>query len=135
MATSKKVWKSAATIAATDGYGGSTPDLAADEAWDFTSDIDLETDGYDTALIYLEHDSSGTTDNIVMAIFPSIDGTDRADNPVSPIEYDATAGTDTQEPPIVVKDLQHFAVGVKTTGSTDTFDYRIRWTASRRDVS
>ncbi|MDY6893885.1 MAG: hypothetical protein SVO01_00480 [Thermotogota bacterium] len=135
MATGKKVWKGEATIKSTDGYGGGDADLAADEAWDFSGDIDLETNGYEGALIYLEHDSSGTTDNIILGIFPSVDGTDRATNPLRQIEYDATGGVDTQEPPVKVFDLQHFEIGVKTSGTTDTFDYRIRWDAWRWDVS
>lgn len=135
MATAKKVWKGEATIKATDGYGGTDADLAADGAWDFSGDIDLETDGYEAALVYLEHDSAGTTDNIILGIFPSVDGTDRADNPIFEIEFDATSGTDMQEAAIVVNDLQHFEVGVKTSGTTDTFDYRIRWDAWRWDIS
>jgi len=135
MATAKKVWKGEATIKSTNAYGGGDSDLAADETWDFSGDIDLETNGYEGALIYLEHDSSGTTDNIILGIFPSVDGSDRADNPIVEIEFDASGGGDTQEAPIVVKDLQHFEVGVRTSGTTDTFDYRIRWDAWRWDIS
>ena len=135
MATAKKIWKGEATIKATNGYSGGDADLAADQAWDFSGNIDLETNGYEGALIYLEHDSSGTTDNIILGIFPSVDGTDRADTPILEIEFDATGGGDTQEYSVIVRDLQHFEVGVKTSGTTDTFDYRIRWDAWRWDVS
>jgi hypothetical protein len=135
MATAKKVWKGEATIKATNGYGGGDGDLAADQAYDYSGDIDLETNGYEAAIIYLEHDSGGTTDSIIMGVFPSVDGTDRATNALFEIEYDATSSADTQEPGVVVRDLQHFEVGVKTTGTTDTFDYRIRWDAWRWDVS
>jgi len=135
MATAKKVWKGEATLVATDGYSGVDDDLAADEAWDLSADVDLETDGYEGALVYLEHDSSDTTDNIILGIFPSVDGTDVSDNPILEIEFDATAGSNTQEYPVIVRDLQHFMVGVKTSGTTDTFDYRIRWDAWRWDVS
>ena len=131
MATISKSWKGEATLVSTNAYGGATADLAADSAYDYSGDVDLETLGYEGALVYLEHDSAGTTDNIVLGIFPSVDGTDHADNPIYEIEFDATGGADTQEAPIVVKDLQHFRVGVKTTGTTDTFDYRIRWDAWR----
>lgn len=135
MATAKKVWAGESTYLATDGYSGGTSDLAADSAYDYGADIDLETNGYEGAIVYLEHDSSGTTDNIVLGIFSSVDGTDFAGNADWEIEFDATSGADTQEPGIVVKDLQHFRVGVKTTGTTDTFDYRIRYDAWRWDVS
>lgn len=135
MSTAKKVWKGEATIKSTNGYGGGDPDLAADEAYDFSGDIDLETNGYEAAIIYLEHDSAGTTDNIILGIFPSVDGSDRADNPLFEIEFDAASGADIQEAAIIVKDLQHFEVGVKTNGTTNTFDYRIRWDAWRWDIT
>lgn len=135
MATGKKSWKGEAILLATDGYGGGTADLAADGAYDLSADVDLETNGYEGAIFYLEHDSSGTTDNIVFGVFSSVDGTDFADNPDFEIEFDATAGTDTQEPGIIVMDLQHLKVGVRTTGTTNTFDYRIRWDAWRWDIS
>ena len=135
MATAKKVWKGEATLLATNGYSGGTSDLAADQAYDYSADIDLETDGYEGALVFLEHDSAGTTDDIVLSIFPSIDGSDFADNPIYSQQFTATSGADTGEAPVVVKDLSHFRVGVKTTGTTDTFDYRIRWDAWRWDVS
>lgn len=135
MATAKKVWKGEAVLAETNGYGGAVADLAADGAYDYTNDIDLETNGYEGALVQLEHDSSGTTDNIILGIFPSLDGTNFSDNPLFEIEYDASSGADTMEAAIVVKDLSHFRVGVKTNGTTDTFDYQITWDAWRWDVS
>ena len=134
-ATIKYVWKGEATVAYTNGYGGAVDDLAADEAWDYTADIDLETNGYMGAIVYLEHDSAGTTDNIIMGIFPSVDGTDFPDSPIAEIEYDDNGGADTQEPGIWVHDTQHFRVGVKTSGTTDTYDYRIRWDAWRADAT
>ena len=135
MAIAKKTWKGEVVIAETNGYGGAVADLAADGAYDYTSNIDLETAGYEGALVQLEHDSSGTTDNIVLGIFPSLDGTNFSVNPIFEIEFDATGGADTREAVVVVKDLSHFRVGVKTTGTTDTFDYQITWDAWRWDVS
>lgn len=135
MTIAKKVWKGEATIKATDAYGGGDADLAADEAWDFSGNIDLETDGYEGALVYLEHNSIGTTDNIIVGVFPSIDGADRVDDPCTQIEYDASSGADIQESPIVVLHLQHFEIGVKTSGTNDSFDYRIRWDAWRWEIS
>lgn len=134
-ATVKYVWKGETVIAETDGYGGAVADLAADGAWDFTANIDLETDGYFGAIITLEHDSAGTTDNIILGIFPSYDGTNFADSPITEKPYDATAGTDTQEPGYPVYNIPHFKIGVKTSGTTDTFDYQITWDAWRADAS
>ena len=136
MATISKVWNNEATIVATNAYGGTDADLAADSEWDFSGDIDLEADGFEGALVYLAFTASGLTDNIVLGIFPSVDGAtpNRATdgNPIIQIEY-TNGGGDTQQPPVVVKDLQHFEVGVKTNGTTDTFDYKILWDAWRWD--
>jgi len=132
MATAKKVWKGEATIRATNAYSGSDSDLAGDAAYDYSGDINLETSGYEGAIIYLEHTRTGSTDDLTLGIFPSVDGTDRSNNPIFTIEY--AGGGDTQEAGIVIRDLQHFEVGVKS-GSNDTYDYRIRWDAWRWDVS
>jgi hypothetical protein len=134
-ATIKYTWKGETVIAETNGYGGVVADLAADEAWDYTSDIDLETNGYFGAIVYLEFDSSGTTDNIILGIFPSYDGTNYADTPVSEVEYDDNGGVDTQAPGLWVHNTQHFKVGVKTSGTTNTFDYQITWDAWRADAT
>lgn len=135
MATEKLVWAGESTYLATNAYGGGTGDLAADGAYDYGADMDFETNGYAGAKVYLEHDSAGTTDNIVLGWFSSVDGSDFPDNPNWELEYDATGGGDTQEPGITIKDEQHGRLGVRTTGTTDTFDYRIRVDYWRFDAS
>ena len=135
MAIVKKVWKGEVDYLATNGYAGGQSDLAADGAYDYGADIDVETDGYEGIKVYLEHDSSGTTDNIILGWFESVDGSDFPDKPNWEIEYDATGGADTQEPCVKIEDCQHGRLGVKTTGTTDTFDYRIRIDYWRWDVS
>ncbi len=135
MATAKKIWKGEVTLAATNGYGAAVADLAADGAYDYTSGIDLETDGYEGAVISLEADSSGTTDNIIISCYGSTDGGATFDNePIYSIELDATSGADLQLS-FIIRDYPHVRFGVKTTGTTDTFDYRIIWDAWRWDVS
>lgn len=123
-----RAWDSAVTLAATDGYSGAVADLAADEAYDYTDSIDLSADAYERIAITLEFDSSGTTDNIIFSLFGSLDGTDFDDNPVWSVELDATSGADTQEsfsfPNI---NYPYIKFGVKTSGTTDTFDYRIKY--------
>lgn len=134
MGTGKIVWAGESTYLATNGYGGGTSDLAADAAYDYGADMDFETNGYLGAKVYLEHDSSGTTDNITLGFFASVNGSDFADNPKWEIEYDATSGADTQEDSISIDGEQHGRLGVKG-GNTDTFDYRIRVDYWRYDVS
>ena len=134
MATIKKVWKGEAILAYTNGYGGAVADLAADEAWDVTGDVDLETDGYEAAVFTLEYDGSGATDAIIVGVFNSLDGTDYDDLPIWEQQCDINGGVDTQIS-FLVEDLSHFRIGVKTSGTTDTFDYRLKYDAWRHDAT
>ncbi len=135
MATIKKVWKGEAILAYTNSYGGGVADLAADGAYDYTGDVDLETDGYEAANVTLEFDSSGTTDNIILGLFGSLDGSDFDDVALWEMEFDATSGNDLQVSIPGIRDLSHFRFGVKTNGTTNTFDYRIKWDAWRWDAT
>lgn len=123
----KKQWDIASVIlAATNGYGGAVADLAADGAYDYTNAVDLVS-GDDRGLVgTLEYDSAGTTDNIIISAFGSIDGTNFDDTPLWSMTCDATSGTDTQIS-FTIKDYPYTKFGVKTTGTTDTFDYRITY--------
>ena len=112
-------------IAQTDGYGGATPDLALDQAYDYTADIDLETNGYWGMWLTLEHDSAGTTDSIVISYFASYDGTNFDDVPLWSVTCDATSGANTQVTFQMFPAPPHGRVGVKTVGTTDTFDYQL----------
>lgn len=127
----KKTWAGETVLAETDGYGGAVSDLAADQAYDYTSDINLETNGYEGAVVTLEYDSAGTTDNIIVSVFGSYDGSSNYDDtPIWSQECDATSGADTQIS-FIVSDLSHFRIGVKTSGTTNTFDYQITYDAWR----
>ena len=124
--TFKYLYPGDSTYLETDGYGGAAPDLAADNAYDFGADIDLETDGYYGVQVTLEHDSSGTTDDIVIGYFGSYDGTNYDDVPLFEIRCDASSGADLQQSFMVFPAPPHGKIGVKTIGSTtDTFDYQI----------
>jgi len=134
-ATVKVTYQSAQSAAATDGYSGGTSDLAADQAYDYTSDVDMETNGYFGIWIWLEHDSSGTTDDIIFAYFSSPDGTDFDDVAVfGPIQVDSD-GSDDQIGWYIANPPPHGRFGVKTSGTTDTYDYRIRYRGVRGDAS
>ena len=125
MADQKRKWASVVELAKTNGYSGAVPDLAADEAWDLSSSVDFVTNGYFGAEVTLEHDSSGTTDDIIVGVFPSIDGTDFDDEP----EFQMTCSSDgsDDQKSFFVYDYAYFKIGVKTSGTTDTFDYRIKY--------
>lgn len=124
--TYKYLYTADAAYLETDGYGGGAADLAADNAYDFGADIDLETNGYYGMWITLEHDSSGTTDDIVIGYFGSYDGTNFDDVALFEIRCDASSGADLQQAWGVFPAPPHGKIGVKTIGSTtDTFDYQI----------
>jgi hypothetical protein len=126
----EKDWATQLELAQTDAYGdGDTPDLAADQAYDDSNTVNLASDGYEGAQITFTFDSSGTTDNIIASVFASYDGTNFDDVEYWSIECDATSGASTQLT-FLVRDIMYFKVSVKTTGTTDTFDYELladRW--------
>lgn len=124
--TYKYLYAGDSTYLATDGYSGGQGDLAADNAYDFGADIDLETDGFYGMMITLEHDSSGTTDDIVIVYAASYDGTNYDDVYLFEILCDASSGADLQQSWMVFPAPPHGKIGVKTINTTtDTFDYRI----------
>ena len=123
--TYKYVYPAETVQAETNGYGGAVADLAADQAYDYTSDIDLETDGYYGVWVTLEFDSAGTTDNIIISYFGSYDGTNFDDVPLYSFEPDDNGGADTQVSFLLYPCPPHGRIGVKTSGTTDTFDYQI----------
>jgi len=129
MATIQKSWATPVTLAQTDFYGGSTPDLAADQAYDYTANVDLETNGYEDAHITVDYDGNGTTDNIIISVFASLDGTNYDD-----IELTSFPGSKTgndEQVSFVIKDVANFRIGVKTSGTTNTFGYQIKYQAWR----
>jgi len=130
--TLKYSYPAETTYLSTDGYGGATPDLAADQAYDLGADIDLETNGYYGVWVFLEHDSSGTTDDIIISYFGSYDGTNFDDVEL----WSATAesdGSDDQLSWLIYPAPPHGKLGVKTSGTTDTFDYQITYLPFRGD--
>lgn len=134
-ATIKYSYPAEIVAAETDGYGGAVADLDKDEAYDYTADIDLETNGYFGMWLTLEYDSVGTTDNIIISYFASYDGTNFDDTELWSVEVDATSGADEQITFQVIPAPPHGRIGVKTTGTTDTFDYQITYLPMRGDSS
>ncbi len=123
--TFKYLYPGDSTYLSTNGYGGGQADLAADGAYDYGADIDLETDGFYGMWITLEHDSAGTTDDIVLGYFSSYDGSSFDDVALWETTFDASSGADLQQSLAVFPAPPHGRLGVKTTGTTDTFDYQI----------
>ena len=119
MATINKNWTSAVQIIGSgDGYvtlSGTTES--------FSSDVDLESNGYEGAHLVVEinYDAS-PTDEVEISLYGSLDGSNYDDTPLWTIEGDN--GTDPQQLSFIVKDLAHFRIGVKQTGSTNSHDVR-----------
>ena len=89
----------------------------------FSSDVDLETNGYEGSHVIVEMDyDAGPTDEVEVAVYGSLDGTNYDDTPIFSQQGDHD--TDPQQLSFVIKDLLHFRVGVKQTGSTDSHNVR-----------
>jgi hypothetical protein len=125
MATISKNWASAVQIIGSgDGFvtlSGTTES--------FSSDVDLESNGYEGAHLVVEIDyDASPTDEVEISLYGSLDGSNYDDTPIWTIQGDS--GTDPQQLSFIVKDLAHFRIGVKQTGSTDSHDVRAyvqRW--------
>jgi hypothetical protein len=130
MATIKKNWAAVQDLYKTDGYGGSDADIDGTER--FSSDVDLESNGHEGAQCHLKYDASGTTDGLEVAVYGSLDGTNYDDIAMTKFTADNNGGAET-EISFVVKDVAHFRVGLKRSGSTDTFEAHLtcqRWNYS-----
>jgi len=119
MATIKRAFAALAQIIGSgDGYvtlSGTTES--------FSSDVDLETNGYDGSHVIVEVNFDSTpTDDVEVAIYGSLDGSNYDDTPIFSQQIDKD--TDPNQISLVIKDLLHFRIGVKQTGSTDSHDVR-----------
>lgn len=119
MATISKNWAAVSqVIGSGDGYvtlSGTTES--------FSSDVDLVTNGYEGVHLIVEtnYDAS-PTDEVEISLYGSLDGTNYDDTPVWSMQGDHDV--DPQQLSLVVKDLAHFRIGVKQTGSTNSHDVR-----------
>lgn len=119
MATINKNWASQSQIiGAGDGYvtlSGITES--------YSSDVDMETNGYEGAHVTIEIDYDATpTDEVKIKLYGSLDGSNYDDTPVWEMQGDKSV--DPQQLSFVVRDLAHFKVGVQQTGSTNSHNVR-----------
>jgi len=119
MATIKKNWAAQSQIEGTgDGYttlSGTTEE--------YSTDVDLETNGYEGAHVIVEinYDAS-PTDEVKIKLYGSLDGTNYDDTPMWEIQGDKSV--DPQQLSFIIKDLAHFRLGFQQTGSTNSHDVR-----------
>ncbi len=119
MATIKKNWASQSQIEGTgDGYttlSGTTEE--------YSSDVDMETNGYEGAHVTVEIDYDATpTDEVKIKLYGSLDGSNYDDTPIW--EMQADKGVDPQQLSFIIKDLAHFRLGFQQTGSTNSHNVR-----------
>lgn len=124
MATISKIWGAETTLYQTSAFGGTDAGVGSTEV--FTSDVDLETNGYEGAHVVVEADFPATpTDNLVVSVYASLDGVNYDDTPLYAFEIDN--GTDPNQVSFVVRDVAHFRIGLKSSGTTDTIDAQVKY--------
>jgi hypothetical protein len=109
MATIKKNWQSEQTIINAVGV---TTGLWSD-------DIDLETDGCEGAHVTVDTDfPASPTDNLVVEVRASLDGTNYDDTPLYKFEIDK--GIDPNQVSFIIKDVARFKLYCYRAGGTQT---------------
>lgn len=128
MATIIKTWTASAELHKTDAYGGTDADLAADQQYDYTSDVNLETNGYQGVQVQIKYrgnnaDTNKKPDKLLVDVFPSLDASNYDSEPIAHyvLENDNTH----RQMSFLVLDLAHFRLGIKTSDTNTTFDYQI----------
>jgi len=119
MATIKKIWASQSQF---EGVSDAYTTLSGTTE-EYSSDVDLETNGYEGAHVTVEIDYDATpTDEVKIKLYGSLDGSNYDDTPIW--EMQADKSVDPQQLSFIVKDLAHFRLGFQQTGSTDSHDVR-----------
>ena len=109
MGTISKSWGSEATIM----------DAVSVTTGSSSSDVDLETNGYEGTHVTVDADFPvSPTDNLIVEVLASLDGTNYDDTPLFSFTIDKD--TDPNQVSFVVKDVAHFKLYCKRDGSTDT---------------
>jgi len=138
MATIIKTWDAAVELAVTGAFGGAVAVVAADQAYDYTDDVDLETDGHQGCQVLVEamlnygdrgSQDSKMPDDLIVDVFASLDGALYDTIPYKSFIVNSKRDTMTQRFTFLVEELTHFRIGLRTTGTEDTFDYRITYQA------
>jgi hypothetical protein len=119
MSTAKRAFAAVAQIVGTsDGYVtlSSTTEI-------FSSNIDLETEGYEGCHIIVEVNFDATpTDDVDVKVYGSLDGTNYDDTPMTTRRIDK--GTDPNQITVIVTGVAHCRLGIVQTGGTDSHDVR-----------
>ena len=120
MATIAKNWSSETTIM----------NAVSVTTGSWSDDVDLETNGYEGAHLTVDADfPASPTDNLIVEVRASLDGTNYDDTPLFGFKIDK--GTDPNQVSFIVKDVAHFKLYCKRDGSTDTITVTAKYQAWR----
>jgi len=100
---------------------------------EYSAAVDMASGGYEAAHVTVEINYDATpTDEVEISLYGSLDGTNFDDTPIWSMQGDKSV--DPQQLSFIIKDLAHFRIGIKQTGSTDSHDVRAycrRWRYAR----
>lgn len=131
MATISKSWGSETHIYQTNLYGGGDADVTTIV---YTDNVDLETNGYEGAVINVKFDGDNATDDLIVTVLSSMSSshdTDEVSVNYFVLENDGTEMIYT----FIVKDLAHFYLGLYRSGTSTTFDVDVSYRAWRWTVA
>ncbi len=123
MANITKTWTASAELHQTDAYTGTDADLTADQQYDYTSDINLESNGYLGVQIQIQYHGSNVKDDLIVDVFASLDATLYDSEPIA--QYVLKNDGSHRQSSFLVLDLAHVRLGLKTSDTNTTFDYQI----------
>jgi hypothetical protein len=119
MATISRNWASQSQII---GTGNSYVTLSGTTE-SYSSDVDMETNGYEGAHVTVEIDyDASPADEVKIKLYGSLDGSNYDDTPIWEMQGDKSV--DPQQLSFVVKDVAHFRISVQQTGSTNSHNVR-----------
>lgn len=94
----------------------------------WSSDINLETAGYEGAHVIVDADfPAGPTDNLIVQVHGSLDGTNYDDTPL--ISFEIDKGMDPNQVSFVLRDVCHAKLYCKRSGTTDTITVTAKYQA------
>ena len=128
MAAITRVWTGEAALEQTPAFGGSDVVVAADQAYDYSADIDLETAGEMGVVVQLTYRGNNVTDDLICDLFGSLDGTTYDTDPF--LHYVFKNDATIRRVSFIVENWSHFRIGLKS-GTATEFEYQIstdRWT-------
>jgi len=108
-----------ATISRTFGSETTIMNAVTVTTGSWSDDVDLETNGYEGAHVIVDADfPASPTDNLIVEVRASLDGTNYDDTALFSFTIDKS--TDPNQVSFIVKDVAHFKLYCKRSGSTDT---------------